>query len=200
MKTWDHFDIIVTVGVCATILCAGVFFFALGGTPTGLWDQRLESAAPGVIDQDGLAQTALGQAVMASVQLRNVEGGVVVGHDHGGVARQRRQQPSRCSVSRLDVREVPDAERRTTGGIVGHPLDHEPVQPIAGPAVARAQGFEHEQWPSERSSPGNRAVEREAPRRTSRRNHPIEDKRPVRTDGVISDQSGAILCDLGHNG
>lgn len=75
MNRWDHFDVIVTVGICATIFGASMFFFAFGGAPSGLLDQRFESAAPLTINPDGVAQAALGQAVMESGRIRYSEGG-----------------------------------------------------------------------------------------------------------------------------
>ncbi len=74
MNRWDHFDVIVTVGLCATIFGAGVFFFAFGGAPSGLLDQRFESAAPDAMDPGGVAQAALGQAIVDSGTIGHVEG------------------------------------------------------------------------------------------------------------------------------
>ena len=66
MNRWDHFDVIVAVGICATILGASLFFFAFGGAPVGLLDQRFENAAPAAIDPVGVSQAALGQAIVES--------------------------------------------------------------------------------------------------------------------------------------
>ena len=74
MNRWDHFDVIVAVGVCATILGASMFFFAFGGAPAGLLDQRFESAAPATIDPEGVTQAALGQAIVESAALGHLEG------------------------------------------------------------------------------------------------------------------------------
>jgi hypothetical protein len=74
MNRWDHFDVIVAVGICATILGASMFFFAFGGAPTGLLDQRFESAAPLTINPDGVAQAALGQAIVESGKISHVAG------------------------------------------------------------------------------------------------------------------------------
>lgn len=74
MNRWDHFDVVVAVGICATILGASLFFFAFGGAPTGLLDQRFESAAPLMINPDGVAQAALGQAIVESGRISHVAG------------------------------------------------------------------------------------------------------------------------------
>lgn len=74
MNRWDHFDVIVTVGICATILGASMFFFAFGGAPMGLLDQRFENAAPAAIDPNGMTQIALGQAIVESGTISHLEG------------------------------------------------------------------------------------------------------------------------------
>lgn len=74
MNRWDHFDVIVAVGICATILGASMFFFAFGGAPMGLLDQRFENAAPAAIDPDGMTQVALGQAIVESGTISHLEG------------------------------------------------------------------------------------------------------------------------------
>ncbi len=74
MNRWDHFDVIVAVGICATIVGASLFFFAFGGAPSGLLDQRFERAVPAAIDPGGMAQEALGQAIVESGTVSYVEG------------------------------------------------------------------------------------------------------------------------------
>jgi hypothetical protein len=69
-KEWNHLDIIVTVGICATVLGAGIFFFALGGAPTGILDDLLGSQAPSVIDPQGLTQANLGTAIVKAQTIR----------------------------------------------------------------------------------------------------------------------------------
>lgn len=66
-KRWDHLDVVVTVGICATILGAGMFFFAFGGAPNGLL------ASPSVemaIDPQEIAQGALGRAIVQDGHLQ----------------------------------------------------------------------------------------------------------------------------------
>src|SRR5438094_1718745 len=72
MNRWDHLDVVVTVGICATILGAGIFFFAFGGAPAGITERFVEPA-PAVIDQEGVAQTALGRAIVEAQTLQYVE-------------------------------------------------------------------------------------------------------------------------------
>jgi hypothetical protein len=69
MNRWDHLDVVVTVGICATILGAGIFFFAFGGAPSGI-TERFVDTAPAVIDQEGVAQEALGGAIVKANRLR----------------------------------------------------------------------------------------------------------------------------------
>ena len=72
MNRWDHLDVVVTVGICATILGAGIFFFAFGGVPSGITERFVEPA-PAVIDQEGVAQTALGGAIVEAQTLQYME-------------------------------------------------------------------------------------------------------------------------------
>lgn len=74
MNRWDHFDVIVTVGLCATIFGAGVFFFAFGGAPSGFVAQWFVDTAPTNLDQNDVAQAALGQAIMDAERIRQLEG------------------------------------------------------------------------------------------------------------------------------
>src|SRR5712692_1903335 len=69
MNSWDHLDVVVAVGLCATILGAGIFFFAFGGAPVG-FTERFVEPAPTVIDQEGVAQTALGRAIVEAQTLQ----------------------------------------------------------------------------------------------------------------------------------
>ena len=72
MNRWDHLDVVVTVGICATILGAGIFFFAFGGAPSGITERFVEPA-PAVIDQEGVAQAALGGAIVEAQTLQYME-------------------------------------------------------------------------------------------------------------------------------
>jgi hypothetical protein len=68
MNRWNHLDVVVTVGICATVLGAGMFIFAFGGAPTGITERFVDSA-PSVIDQEGVAQEALGRAIVEASML-----------------------------------------------------------------------------------------------------------------------------------
>src|SRR5207244_12338870 len=72
MSRWDHLDVVVTVGICATILGAGMLFFSSGGAPSGLTERFMDSA-PAVIDQEAVAQEALGGAMVEAQQLQYME-------------------------------------------------------------------------------------------------------------------------------
>src|SRR5437879_13831781 len=72
MSRWDHLDVVVTVGICATILGAGMFFFSSGGAPSGFTERFMDSA-PTVIDQEAVAQEALGGAIVEAQKLQYME-------------------------------------------------------------------------------------------------------------------------------
>jgi hypothetical protein len=72
MNRWDHLDVVVAVGICATILGAGIFFFAFGGAPVG-FTERFVDTAPAVIDQEEVAQAALGGAIVEAQKLQYME-------------------------------------------------------------------------------------------------------------------------------
>lgn len=74
MKSWDHLDVVITVGVCAVILGAGMFFFAFGGAPSGFLDHWFVATAPETVDQNGVSQAALGQAIIDAERIRQLEG------------------------------------------------------------------------------------------------------------------------------
>lgn len=70
MNRWDHFDVIVTVGICATILGAGIFFFAFGGAPDGLLTQPPMDMA---IDPQGVLQSSMGSTIVDAGRIRHLE-------------------------------------------------------------------------------------------------------------------------------
>src|SRR5438132_9099892 len=72
MNRWDHLDVVIAVGICATILGAGIFFFAFGGAPVG-FTERFVDTAPAVIDQEEVAQAALGGAIVEAQKLQYME-------------------------------------------------------------------------------------------------------------------------------
>jgi len=101
MDRWDHFDVIVAVGVCATVLGAGIFMFAFGGAPMGLLDQRFENAAPVAIDPEGVTQVALGQAIVESGTISHLEGepwGLTQGRLGGAIVTAVRAEQARAGL------------------------------------------------------------------------------------------------------
>ncbi|MBI3809348.1 MAG: hypothetical protein HY284_02670 [Nitrospirae bacterium] len=101
MNRWDHFDVIVAVGVCATMLGAGIFMFAFGGAPMGLLDQRFENAAPVAIDPEGVTQVALGQAIVESGTISHLEGapwGLTQGRLGGAIVTAVRAEQARAGL------------------------------------------------------------------------------------------------------
>ena len=69
--------------------------------------------------------------------------------------------------------------------VVGHTLHHERVKPIARPRVSGAQRLEHEQRSVELLRDRDRVIEREAPGRAARGDHPIQDVVAVRDRGLV---------------
>lgn len=131
MNRWDHFDVIVAVGICATILGASMFFFAFGGAPSGLLDQRFESAAPAAIDPGGVAQAALGQAIMESGKISHAEGepwGLTQGRVGGAIVAAVRAEQARAGLMPSLYAEARESLYRMQGMI----------QENAGRSVVRA--------------------------------------------------------------
>jgi hypothetical protein len=131
MNRWDHFDVIIAVGVCATILGASMFFFAFGGAPTGLLDQRFESAAPAAIDPGGVTQAALGQAIVESGAISHLEGapwGFTQGRLGGAIVTAVRAEQARAGLMSSFRDEARESLYRMQGMI----------QEKAGRSVVRA--------------------------------------------------------------
>jgi len=132
MNRWDHFDVIVAVGICATLVGAGLFVFAFGGAPDGLLDQRFEQAAPAAIDPGGLTQEALGRAITESGTLRQVEEGdswrVRQEHLGGAIVAAARAQQARAEFVPA-LRDEAEASLERMQGM---------MQANAGHAIVRA--------------------------------------------------------------
>jgi hypothetical protein len=131
MNRWDHFDVIVTVGMCATIFGATMFFFAFGGAPSGLLDQRFENAAPVAIDQGGMAQAALGDAIVQAELVRQVKGapwGYAQERLGGAIVATTRAHQARTAV----VAQLRDEARKSLDRI------GEMIQETAGLSLVQA--------------------------------------------------------------
>lgn len=131
MNRWDHFDVIVAVGICATLVGASLFVFAFGGAPSGLLDQRFDYAALAPIDPGGVMQEALGRAIVESEAVRQVEGdawGVRQEHLGGAIVAAARAQQARVEVMPF-LRDEADASLERMHGM---------MQTNAGHAIVRA--------------------------------------------------------------
>lgn len=131
MNRWDHFDVIVAVGICATLVGASLFVFAFGGAPSGLLDQRFDYAAPVAIDPGGVMQEAMGRAIVESEAVRQVEGdtwGVRQKHLGGAIVAAARAQQARVEVMPF-LRDEADASLERMHGM---------MQANAGHAIVRA--------------------------------------------------------------
>ncbi len=107
---------------------------------------------------------------------------IVVGHDHGCLPRQRGEEPLPRTGRRLDVRIVGEARSAGPARMLEHPIQDEPVQPVAGPGVAAPQRLEHDQRLPQRDAPVDGAVEGEVPGEPAGRHHPIHHRRLGRID------------------
>ncbi len=99
---------------------------------------------------------------------------LIADHDAGSIGERGEQTPAGTRLG-LDVREIRGPGLGTGARIVGHAVDHEAVESVAGPLVAAAQRLEHEQRPVEFARPVDRVLQREIGGRASRRCHPVED-------------------------
>ncbi len=133
---------------------------------------------------------------------RQEEAGPVVGHDRDGLRRQRGQETRARAGFGLDVGEVRNARRRARVAVRAHAVEDEAVDAVAVPAMARAQGLEHEPRPAVLARQLDGAVEREVPGRAPVGRHPVQDVLPLRADRVRvarADAHGRDALDrLGH--
>ncbi len=81
------------------------------------------------------------------------EGRVVVGDDDRGVCGKTPEQALAGVRPRLDVGEVRHAQPPGSGPMLGHALQHEGMQAVAGPGVADAQRLEDQQGQVEIAAP-----------------------------------------------
>jgi hypothetical protein len=88
---------------------------------------------------------------------------------------ERGKQPRALARHWLDVRQIRDLRSGERARVVGHALEHERMHPIAGPRIARAQRLEHDQRATQLDRARDRVVERKAPRRAPRGDHPVQD-------------------------
>lgn len=103
------------------------------------------------------------------------ERGEVVAHDHARVARERLEQGLAATRLALDEREVHDARLPQRLGVLGHALDDEAVEAIAGVGIVEPQRLEHDERRAELLTPRERTLEGVVVRQPARSGHPVED-------------------------
>ena len=112
----DRLDIAVTIGAFATILGAGIFYFALGGAPTGVLQPPPQNIAADINTMEltqehlgntivratqlaylgtvqvGADQARLGEAIIAAAQLREAERALIPGFQDSASRSQARME------------------------------------------------------------------------------------------------------------
>jgi hypothetical protein len=73
--------------------------------------------------------------------VRIEERGIIVGDNHTRTLRERLQQSAPLAGAAFEIGVVQDRLLCRVPGVVGHPLDDELVQSVAGPAIVRSQRF-----------------------------------------------------------
>ena len=105
---------------------------------------------------------------------------IVVRHDDGRVSRERFQQAASVIALPFDVGVIQRGRSRKAGGVVGHAVEHELMQPVRGPRIVHAQRLENDERFAKKAGPGDGAIECEVEGRPSRGNHPVNNERRVR--------------------
>ena len=100
---------------------------------------------------------------------------IVVAHHEHRAARKLRHQLSVERLFALDVGPVVDAERRRARPVVGHALQDEGVQALAGPGIAKPQPFVDDERLAELGRAARRVVERVAALEPAAHLHPVKD-------------------------
>jgi hypothetical protein len=121
----------------------------------------------------------------------NHEGRHVVGDDHRRTRRQVLQQPAALARRRLDERHVPGGGSRCGARVVGHAVEHEPVQSVARPAVGDVERLQHHERPADRERQVDGMLQREVPLEPARADHPVEHHRAVGADRLVHQDSDA---------
>ena len=106
---------------------------------------------------------------------RQEERRVVVGDDDRGVGGKPPEEALAGVRLRLDVGEVRHSQPPGRSAMLGHALQHEGMQAVAGPRVAHAQRLEDEQGQIEIARPPRRLLQGEVVLEPPGRNHPVED-------------------------
>ena len=109
----------------------------------------------------------------------------VIGHDNAGPLSQRGEQSFVRIGLRFDIRKVQHAgilQRGDASGVLGHAVDHEAMNPIAGPPIPDSQRLEDHQRLSQLNGQLHRALQAEIRRQPPKRDHPIQDELTVTSD------------------
>ena len=156
----------------------------------------MNSRSAAAIGSRPLLSTASSRTVSLAAAAATICGrknvGIVVGDDDRGVLGEGREQTAAGAGFGFEIGEVRHPARRKGGGVVGHPVDHEPVQPVGRPPITAPQRLEHQQRFAETAGPPGGALEPEVEPGPSGGDHPVEDPR-----AILSDRRGIRLADPG---
>ena len=131
---------------------------------------------------------------------RHHEGGVVVGDDHARRCRERPQQALTCAGRLFNPRQVGDSRAtRERALVVGHPVEHEAMESIAGPLVVQPERLEYHQRPAQLARPLNRALQAKVVSRPARGDHPVKNPGAERVWRRLVDQSDAGRGNAGRH-
>jgi hypothetical protein len=100
---------------------------------------------------------------------------VVVGDDHRGLGRKGHKQALPLTLRGLDVRKVANASGFSGLCIVGHALQHEGVEAIAGPPVVATQRLDDQQREVQTRCPPGGPLHCEAVFTSSAGGYPVQD-------------------------
>ncbi len=138
--------------------------------PTGWLAHRQQAVAVDGLDRNVESRRRAGG------HRRQHERGVVVGDHHARPRGQGVEQAHAGARRGLDPREIRDAPAPGQRGTrVGHPVEDEPVQPVAGPPVVEAQRLVDDQGHAELGRPLDGPLEREVPAGAPCGDHPVQD-------------------------
>ena len=103
-----------------------------------------------------------------------------------GISNQRRKIGGALILS-TPAQPAGVGERRVGAGraIRRHTFQNKAVEPVAGPAVTRAESLDHQQRSAEGDRPIERMVKGIVPRHAPVRGHPIQNEAPVQVGGEV---------------
>ena len=129
---------------------------------------------------------------------RQKKAGKVVGHHSARAPGQGLEQPLARAVMLLHIGEVEGRMVCEPPVVLRHAVQHEAMDPIAGPPVAAAQRLEDHEGLAETPRPFHGTVQREVVRQAPVGDHPIEDVVAIAGDRCVVDGSDPQLRDALH--